>query len=310
MSACASGRTTLACTLAGHASCRAPYEALTELRRQPGTLPAQMRGGEPLPANFLKQSDEQTVIALAAVLEAIRAHALAPPGQAAPFRDWGVLAAPRFLGRPTLTAALPRFQNEGAWGVSPHVIPHRSLHSLSGTISQALQIHGPNYGVGGGPGSELEGLIAAVVMLHDMQLPGVWLVLSRLEPEGDCDQATGRPAPDTMLRGLALALLPPGTLPDRPVLELVLAPSVPGKTNGQAIPPGPGLDELETLLAEQQRPTGPGCAVSSLGGLGRLVLRRPTACRSGYEQPLLTGPHPSFFTPGAIAFAPQRSDQS
>jgi hypothetical protein len=280
------GPATVACTLAGHASCRIPVEDLAALRRQPG-LPC----GEPLSANFLKHADEQTVIALAAVFEAIRRHGLAAPGGPSPFRDWGVLAAPRFLGRPLLTAVLPRFQSEGAWGVSPHVIPHHSLHSISGTVSQALKIHGPNFGVGGGPGSEMEGLLTAVVLLHDMKLPGVWLVLSRLEPEGDSDPETGRAGPGTMACGLALALAPLGSFAGRPSLELTLAPGT---------PPSPALtmNRLEELLAGRAEPW----AIVPLGGAGQLVLRR-----SGLP---LSGPHPSFFVPGASAtFAPQRSDQ-
>src|SRR5262249_37658335 len=127
---------TVACTLAGYASYRAPAADLGGLRRQPGPP---LR--EPWPANFLKHVDDQTVVGLSAVLGAIAGHSLVPPGVSDPFRDWGVVAAPRFLGRPMLAGALPRFQNEGAWGVSPHLIPHRSLHSISGTVSQALEVH-------------------------------------------------------------------------------------------------------------------------------------------------------------------------
>ena len=283
------GPDTVACTLAGCAVCRAPVEGLAELRRQPG-LPC----GEPLPLTFLKHADEQTVAAVVAVFEAVRTHGLAQPDRPSPFRDWGVLAAPRFLGRPTLTAALPRFQTEGAWGVSPHVVPHRSLHSVSGTVSQALKIHGPNFGVGGGPGGELEGLIAAMVLLHDMKLPGVWVVFSRLEPEGDTDPATARPAPGTMAHGLALALTPLASHPSRPSLELTLKPGAP------ASPPFV-LAVLEEVLASLQTTASPALVVP-LGEQGQLVLRR--------RGPLLAGPHASFFTPGAVAseFSPQRSD--
>jgi hypothetical protein len=250
-----------------------------------------------LPVTFLKHADEQTVVALAAVFEAVRSHGLAPPGVPAPFRDWGIVAAPRFLGRPLLAAALPRFQNEGAWGVSPHLIPHRSLHSISGTVSQALKVQGPNFGVGGGPGGELEALITAVVLLHDMNLPGVWLVLSRLDPEGPCDPATGRAAPGTLARGLALALVPAGALPGPPSLELVLEPT---EHAGSTFT----LDVLEGLLAGPPAPE----TMVPLGGQGRLILRR---------RPALPGPHPSFFAPGAVfpgltqpgSLAPQRSDQ-
>jgi hypothetical protein len=59
---------------------------------------------------------------------------------------------PCLIGRDMIGQAVSDFIREGAWGVSPHVIPHRSLHSTSGTITLALDCRGPNYGIGGGPG--------------------------------------------------------------------------------------------------------------------------------------------------------------
>jgi hypothetical protein len=192
---------------------RVHYEGLADLRRQPG--PA---CGAPLPPAFLKHTDEQTVVGLAAVLRAIHDHGLTPAPQARSasdgttgnpgFTDWGIVAAPRFLGRPTMAAALQRFAAEGAWGVSPHLIPHRTLHSVSGTVSQALKIHGPNFGVGGGPGAAAEGLLTGAAMLECRRLPGVWVVITALDPEQAPDEC-GRPAPGTVCAGLALALVAP-----------------------------------------------------------------------------------------------------
>jgi hypothetical protein len=160
-----------------------------------------------LPASFLKHADEQTIAGLAAVYHAIHDYHLAPPGEPGPFRAWGALAAPRFLGRPTLVAALQRFNAEGAWGVSPHLIPHRSLHAISGTVSQALKIHGPNFGVGGGPSAAGEVLLAAAAMLECQHLPGIWVVLTGYDPECTPDEA-GRALAATACVGLALALIP------------------------------------------------------------------------------------------------------
>jgi hypothetical protein len=184
--------------MAADATVRVDLESLAELRRNP----AGGRGSS-LPASFLKHADEQTVVGLAAVFQAIHTAGLSPNA----FGDWGVLAAPRFLGRPAMAAALQRFQAEGAWGVSPHLIPHRSLHSISGTVSQALKIHGPNFGVGGGPGGAVEVLLAAAAMLEGKKLPGVWVVLTCLDPEKPPEES-GRPAPGTQCVGLALALTP------------------------------------------------------------------------------------------------------
>ena len=188
----------VSCDLAADATVRAGLESLPELRKHPGSV-----HGEPVPPSLLKHADEQTVAGLVAVCQALASPAL----QATDFRDWGVAAAPRFLGRPAMAAALQRFQAEGAWGVSPHLIPHRSLHSLSGTVSQALKIHGPNFGVGGGPGGVAEVLLAATAMLERRKLPGVWVVLTCLDPELAPDES-GRPASGTKCVGLALALMP------------------------------------------------------------------------------------------------------
>jgi len=186
------------CEVATDAIVRANQDSLAELRRNPGLF-----HGKPPPASLLKHADEQTVAGLCAVYRAIDKA----DWQTSCFRDWGVVAAPRFLGRPAMAAALQRFAVEGAWGVSPHLIPHRSLHSLSGTISQALKIHGPNFGVGGGPGATVEALLAAAALLEGKQLPGAWVVLTCLDPELPPDEA-GRMPPATQAVGLALALTP------------------------------------------------------------------------------------------------------
>jgi hypothetical protein len=184
------------CDVVAFGTARATADTLPALRHQPGP-PL----GEPLPASFLKHADEQTVVALAAALQAIHRHGLT----ATSFTDWGVLAAPRFLGREALAGALQRFATEGAWGISPHVIPHHSLHSLSGTISQALKIHGPNFGVGGGPDSAAEGLLTAAALLARDRLPGVWVVWSGWDPEPTPGR-NGHLAPPTVCAA-ALALV-------------------------------------------------------------------------------------------------------
>jgi hypothetical protein len=195
----------VACDVVAHARVRVPYEGVGDLRRQPG--PAY---NGPFPAAFLKHADEQTVVGLAALFQAIHDHGLTPAPGSPGFRDWGVVAAPRFLGRTTMAAALQRFAAEGAWGVSPHLIPHHSLHSMSGTVSQALKVHGPNFGVGGGPGAAAEGILTATALLECCRLPGVWLVLTAVDPEQAPD-AMGRPVPGTSCAALALALVSPAT---------------------------------------------------------------------------------------------------
>jgi hypothetical protein len=193
---------------------RVVIAALPGLRQQVGTALSEFRGAERRreSTSFLKHADEQTIVGLAAVLAALREPSVTPDASTAKwtsdrFRDWGVVASPRFLGRSAMAASLQRYRAEGAWGVSPHLIPHRSLHSLSGTISQALAIHGPNFGTGGGPGGDREALLSAFALLQGQQVPGVWVVCTRLDPEAGPDDSGQLPA-ECFLEGLALALTP------------------------------------------------------------------------------------------------------
>jgi hypothetical protein len=183
-----------------HAIVRLSVETVTTIRRTP------IQGhGETFSPSTLKHFDEQTIAVLVALQDAIRAGQLAPEHMAHPFRDWGVLAAPRFLGRAHMGLHVVRFLEEGAWGLSPHLVPYRSLHSLSGTVSQFLKAQGPNFGVGGGPGSEEELLLVGVSLLASMPIPGLWLLFSRIEPEG-LPRDEGRPHPDASCQALVLAL--------------------------------------------------------------------------------------------------------
>jgi hypothetical protein len=198
--------TAVCCDVAAFATQRAAADTIPALRQQPGPFPDQ-----PLPPSFWKHADDQTVVGLAAVFQAVEQFGL----DARAFADWGALAAPRFLGRAALAVALNRFALEGAWGISPHLIPHRSLHSVSGTLSQALKIHGPNFGVGGGPHAAAEALAVAGGMASDERLPGVWVVLTGYDPElTPEDPAAAEPGEKSrggfVVEAVALALVPPG----------------------------------------------------------------------------------------------------
>src|SRR5207237_403724 len=95
-------------------------------RRQPLPLP----NGGPA-ASLIKHADEQTVVALAAVAAAIRDHRL----ETTDFSAWGVLAGPRYPGRAALVPALARVRAEGAWGMSPHLIPPEPGHGGAAVVA-------------------------------------------------------------------------------------------------------------------------------------------------------------------------------
>lgn len=188
------------CGLLAHAVVRLSVEAVNDLRRRP------IQGrGEPFAVSALKHFDEQTLAVLAAVRQALLDARL----DVGSFADWGILAGPRYLGRAQMQPNIARFHEEGAWGVSPHLIPHRSLHAISGSVSQFFRSHGPNFGVGGGPGADRELLVAGATLLESLRLPGVWLLFSRIEPELPPAE-TGRPNAAAFCEAIALALVPPG----------------------------------------------------------------------------------------------------
>lgn len=245
-----------ACDLLAWAAVRVAPEGMAALRQRPGP-----GAGERLPPSFLKHADEQSVAGLAAVLRAIDRHGLA----ATRFTDWGVLGAPRFLGRVALAATMHRFAAEGAWGISPHLIPHRSLHAVSGTVSQALKIHGPNYGVGGGPRGADEALLSAASLLAGGALPGLWVALTGWEPEPVPDRE-GRVGNPAVCHAVALALVAERPGWDGPRLHVEAGP---------AAEPGAGPVSLEGLAAAltAAEPGQPPVAWSLAGG-GRVRLAR------------------------------------
>ena len=200
----------VACGVAALAARRATPAEIPPLRKKPGAF-----GEAPIAANLLRHADEQTVVGLAALLDAVASGGHRPGD----FDGWGVLAAPRFLGRAAFEAAFPQFLAEGAWGVSPHLIPAHSLHSPSGTFSQAIKAHGPNLGIGGTPGGASEAMLAAATWLEAGIVPGVWLVLS-----GRVGCRRGAVAVETpgAYEALALALVPAAIESDRP--RLLVAP--------------------------------------------------------------------------------------
>ncbi|GIW79580.1 MAG: hypothetical protein KatS3mg105_1387 [Gemmatales bacterium] len=151
----------------GYASVRA--EELADLR----TLVKRSYAGKLTNAVF-KHVDDQSVVAL----EALRQAGAYPPPRDSAWGNWGVVASPCLPGRSLMADCIQRFQSEGAWAVSPHIIPHCSLHSLAGLVSLALDCHGINLGIGGMPGDHRQVLLVAPALLCNGHLEGIWVILS------------------------------------------------------------------------------------------------------------------------------------
>lgn len=247
---------TLCCGLAAYGGVQATAAMLASMR-----LKLKPPAGDPLPASVLKHVDEQTTAALAATYRAIHEHGLAETG----FTDWRVVAAPRLLGRNELAHTLHRYAQEGAWGISPHVIPHHTLHAVSGTLSLALKAHGANFGIDACPGSESQALLTAAALVSEDRLPGVWLVFSGWSPE-PVPEVTGVPVlarrsqETPWCRALALALV--ADRPGSAAWRFRVAPGTVGPRDQQAsslASPRPlfGLEALFEVLAGENPAAAP-----------------------------------------------------
>lgn len=181
-------------------------------------------GIKPVPLKHMKHADDQTVAGVSALLHAVHAAGWAEKS----FRDWVAIGVPRFVGRMNIAFAVSQSLRDPSWSVSPNIIPNQSLHSLSGTISLALGLHGPNFGVGGGPNAVAEGLLAAISTMQSGRLPGIWVVLTQLEPEPTPDEQGVCASPVTCLAA-AIALVPTG--PGRATLRLLARPSAADESN-------------------------------------------------------------------------------
>ena len=185
--------------------------AIVALGRARLTMPelAAMRKAPPpgfaarFSTQLLKHSDEQTLAALTALGTALTESEL----EQEDFSRWAVISSSRYIGRSAFAAVIDKYRVEGPWGVSVQVIPHRSPHSVSGTISMALGNHGPCIGVGAGPDDEVHALASVAGALRRRQWAGAWVVLSAWTPELAIDRA-GRPTSDSQCQAAALALVP------------------------------------------------------------------------------------------------------
>jgi hypothetical protein len=173
-----------------------PMKEIAGLRK---TLAA--ASGRPIPPSLLKHADPQTVIGLASLLKAVDDFGW----RDREFTDWGIIASPRFMGRINSTAALYRFRQTGAPGVSPLIIPTLCLHSMAGSLSLAMKCHGFNYGVGGGHGHLGDGLLTGLAARDDGNVPGVWVVVTQFSPEPRPDR-TGVCTNQPIGHAVALAL--------------------------------------------------------------------------------------------------------
>ncbi len=199
------------CGIASHGSVNLGIDEMAAIRKAPET-----HLGLPLAASVARHCDEQTIAVLSAVASAVRRLG----AERAEFESWGIVASSRYLGRSFFSQALEKFDREGPWNTSVQVVPNRSLHSPSSTVSLMLGCHGPNVGVGGGADGEGQAVLTATSMLHESSLPGVWLLLSGWSPELNVDRV-GHPTTDARCQALAVVLKPAAQLSEGLRLRIV-----------------------------------------------------------------------------------------
>lgn len=200
-----------ACALQAYGVAKVPFTEIPALRKVPGPL-----GGRKIAPSLLKHADPQTILGLAAILQAIDDFGWADRS----FEGWGMIAAPRFIGRLMAAAVIDRYKRVGVSGVSPLLIPTVSLNAISGALSLALKTKGFNYGVGGGNGHLAEALLAGLAARDDCGVPGVWVVATQISPEPVPD-LVGQCTNDCVGYAVALAITPAGASTSRLNLRVV-----------------------------------------------------------------------------------------
>ncbi len=198
------------CGVVAGSGLRVPWADIPELRKNPGSHRGQSFIG------LVRQSDEQTVLALAAVMKTIERMGW----QDRSFANWGVVASGRSFGRVRFDSAIERYRRMHTRGASPLVVPHLSLHAMSGTLSIALGMHGPNFGVSGQANHLGETLLAGLGMIEREAVDGLWVVACDLDPEPSLD-ARGEPANEVIGHAAALAITH-----DDAIMELSVGPGI------------------------------------------------------------------------------------
>lgn len=236
----------LTAAVVGAASAAARLSECGPLRKSPPSYP-----GVELSGHFLKHADEQTIVALLAIRKATDRYGIDPRQLA----GWGIIAAPRYIGRLTGANVLYKFPRGGTSAVAPHIVAQCSLHSVSGAASIALGMHGPNLGVGGGDWAIADGLTAALTLFETARVPGLWLLLTEFDAEPMPDEE-GRPLNDPTCHAVALALVP-GVAGDS---QLTLRPGSHSKSL-RADYPEPTVAEIAACIeaADRGRPARWAC---------------------------------------------------
>jgi acyl carrier protein len=158
-------------------------------------------GADPKAQSVARLCDDQTILGILAVKEAMRHGPIRPDEMTM----WNLIASSRFLGRLSSVSSWRRFEKLGPSRMSPLLIPFVSLHAGASVLSLYFDIHGPSFGVGGCADHVSEGLLSALTVPMGADAPGSWMVFTGWEPEPVPDEKGNTETPSRGY-GVALAL--------------------------------------------------------------------------------------------------------
>jgi len=200
-------------------------------------------GCHSLPPRFLRHADEQTVIGMHSI---IRAMAVDTQDSRDMSND-AVIAATCLAGQPSAARTMIGLRDKGPVAVTPHIVPQCSLHSVASAASVGFGMHGPNFGVGGGPHAPAEGFLLALTLAPMLARTSpstrIWLVCTGWDQQPSLD-TTGSLTNDPVCRGMTFVLKPEVALPIDNTLPHIQISSLKNASSPDILPAHGRLKEL------------------------------------------------------------------
>ena len=164
-------------------------------------------GCHSLPPRFLRHADEQTVIGMHSMVQAMATDT----HRSRDISNDAVIAATCLAGQPSAARTMIGLRDKGPVAVTPHIVPQCSLHSMASAASVGFGMHGPNFGVGGGPHAPAEGFLLALTLAPMLAKTSpssrIWLVCTGWDQQPTLD-AKGVVTNDPICRGMTFVLKP------------------------------------------------------------------------------------------------------
>ena len=195
------------CLVESYATASVHSSAVNALAREKHS-----HGCHSLPPRFLRHADEQTVIGMHSIIRAMAVDTQ----ESRDMSNDAVIAATCLAGQPSAARTMIGLRDKGPVAVTPHIVPQCSLHSVASAASVGFGMHGPNFGVGGGPHAPAEGFLLALTLAPMLARTSpssrIWLVCTGWDQQPSLD-ANGNLTNDPVCRGMTFVLKPEVALP-------------------------------------------------------------------------------------------------